>query len=86
MSVETFQGQLGQAFTSPDPAVQQAASNANQYTEMFKAGQLSKDEYMQAMADLANSARINQSMNDMSNLEMLNTAINGLINLASLAG
>jgi hypothetical protein len=86
MSVEIFQGQLGQAFSSPDPAVQQAANNANQYTEMFKQGQLSKDEYMQAMADIATSARINQSMNDMSNLETLNSAITGLINLASLVG
>jgi hypothetical protein len=53
---------------------------------MFKQGQLSKDEYMQAMADIATSARINQSMNDMSNLETLNSAITGLINLASLVG
>jgi len=86
MSVETYQGQLGQAYTSPDPAIQQAASTANQYTEMFKAGQLTKEEYMQAVADLNNTARIQQSMNDMANLEMLNTAINGLITLASLAG
>jgi len=86
MSVETFQGQLGQAFTSPDPAIQQAANTANQYTEMFKAGQLTKEEYMQAISDLNNTARIQQSMNDMANLEMLNTAITGLITLASLAG
>jgi hypothetical protein len=86
MSVETYQGQLGQASTSPDPVVQEVAQTANQYTEMFKQGQLSKDEYQQLMADLATSARINQSMNDLARLEMLNTAINGLINLASLAG
>lgn len=86
MSVETYQGQLGQAFTSQDPAIKQAALNANQYTEMFKAGQLTKEEYMQAIADLNNTARIQQSMNDLANLEMLNTAINGLITLASLAG
>ena len=55
MSVETYQGQLGQAYTSPDPAIQQAASTANQYTEMFKAGQLTKEEYMQAVADLNNT-------------------------------
>jgi len=85
MSVESFQGQLGQAFTSPDPAIQQAANTANQYTEAFKQGQISKDEYMQLMADINNSARISQSMNDLSNLEMLNTAITGLITLASLA-
>jgi len=86
MSVETYEGYLGQAYTSPDPAVKQAASDAAQYTNMFKAGQLSKEEYQQAIADIATSARINQSMNDMTNLEMLNTAINGLINLASLVG
>jgi hypothetical protein len=85
MSVESYQGQLGQAFTSPDPAIQQAANTANQYTEAFKQGQISKDEYMQLMADINNSARISQSMNDLSNLEMLNTAITGLITLASLA-
>jgi hypothetical protein len=84
MSVETFQGQLGRAFTSQDPAIQQAATEANQYTEMFKEGQLNKDEYQQAMADISTKARINQSMNDLASLEMLNTAINGLINLATL--
>jgi len=86
MSVETFQGQLGQAFTSQDPSIKEAAVTANQYTEMFKAGQLTKEEYMQAISDLNNTARIQQSMNDMANLEMLNTAITGLITLASLAG
>jgi hypothetical protein len=86
MSIETQQGQLGQAYTSPDPAIQQAAATANQYTEMYKAGQLSKDEYTQALADLNNTARISQTMNDMANLETLNTAINGLITIASLAG
>jgi len=86
MTVEHNQQLLGQAYASPDPAIREAASNAQQYTEMFKQGQLSKDEYQQAIADLAIQARINQSMNDLSRLEMLNTAINGLINLASLAG
>lgn len=86
MSAETYQGQLGQAYTSQDPVIKQAAATANQYTEMFKQGQLTKEEYMQAIADLNNTARIQQSMNDMANLEMLNTAINGLITLASLAG
>jgi hypothetical protein len=86
MSVETFEGYLGQAYTSADPVLKEAASNATEYTNMFKAGQISKDEYQQAMADIAASVRINQRMTDMSNLETLNTAINGLINLASLVG
>jgi hypothetical protein len=86
MSVETYQGQLGQAHTSDDPVIKEAASTANQYTELFKTEQISKDEYQQLMADIMTTARINQSMNDLARLEMLNTAINGLINLASLAG
>ena len=77
---------LGQANTSPDPVIQQAAATANEYTELFKSGQLSKDEYQQLMADIAVTARINQSMNDMERLQKLNTAITGLINLASLVG
>ena len=86
MSVEQHQQQLGQAYTSQDPAIQTAASTVNEYTELMKTGQISRDEYVQLISDLNNTARINQSMNDMANLEMLNTAINGLINLASLAG
>jgi hypothetical protein len=86
MSVEHNQQLLGQANTSPDPVIQQAAATANEYTELFKSGQLSKDEYQQLMADIAVTARINQSMNDMERLQMLNTAITGLINLASLVG
>ena len=86
MSVEHYQGLLGQAYNSQDPIVNQAALTANQYTEMFKGQQLTKSEYQQAMSDIAISVRLNQSMNDLSNLEMLNTAINGLINLASLTG
>lgn len=86
MTVEHNQQLLGQANTSPDPVIQQAAHTANEYTELFKKGQISKEEYQQLMADIATTARINQSMNDMARLALLNTAITGLINLASLAG
>lgn len=86
MSVEYFQQLLGQANTSQDQVLQQSAAIANQYTEAFKAGQFSKEEYQQLMSDIATSAQINQSANDVANLETLNTAINGLIRLASLAG
>lgn len=86
MSIEHNQQLLGQANTSPDPVIRQAAETANEYTELFKSGQLSKEEYQQLMADIAVTARINQSMNDMERLQMLNTAITGLINLASLVG
>jgi hypothetical protein len=85
MSVQQHEQQLGQAYTSNDPAIKDTALNANQYTQMFKGGELTKDEYIQAMSDLATQARINSSMNDMANLELLNTAITGLITLATLA-
>lgn len=87
MSVELHQQQLGECFHgSQDPDVQQAATQANQYTEMLKAGQISREEFVQLMEDLKSTAIINKNMDDMRVLEHLNTAINGLINLAKLAG
>jgi hypothetical protein len=86
MSVEQLQQQLGECFNgSQDPNVQQAAQTANQYTEMFKAGQLSKDEYTQLIADIARTNEINKSVDNQQVLEYMNVAINGLITLASLA-
>jgi hypothetical protein len=87
MSVEQFQQQLGECFHgSQDPNVQQAAQVANQYTEMLKTGQISKDEFTQLMEDVKSTAIINKTMENMQVLEYLNTAITGLINLAKLAG
>jgi hypothetical protein len=85
MNIQQHEQQLGQAYTSNDPAIKDTALSANQYTQMFKGGELTKEEYIQAMSDLATQARINTSMNDLANLEMLNTAITGLITLATLA-
>ena len=85
MSVEQFQQQLLSAYGgSQDPAVQSTAQQANQYTELFKTGQLSKDEYLQSMADIQRVAMVHRSMDNLEAMEYLNTAINGLINLASL--
>jgi hypothetical protein len=85
MSVAQFQQQLGECFhVSQDPNIQQAAQQANQYTEMFKSGQITKDEYTQLLEDVKSTALINKSMENMQVLEYMNTAINGLINLASL--
>jgi len=85
MSVEELQAYLGQAYNSQDPAIKQSALSANQYTEMFKGGEISKEEYIQTMSDLATQARINTAMQDLNSLENLNTALNGLITLATLA-
>jgi len=87
MSVELHQQQLGECYNgSQDPDLKQAAEQANQYTEMLKAGQISREEFVQLMEDLKSTAIINKNMDDMRVLEHLNTAINGLINLAKLAG
>ena len=85
MSVEQYQQQLQSAYNgSQDPDVQSTAQQANQYTELFKAGQISKDEYLQTMADLQRVAMIQRSIDNMQAMEYLNTAITGLISLASL--
>jgi len=85
MSVEQYQQQLQSAYSgSQDPDVQSTAQQANQYTELFKAGQISKDEYLQTMADLQRVAMIQRSIDNMQAMEYLNTAITGLISLASL--
>lgn len=85
MSVEQYQQQLQSAYSgSQDPDVQSTAQQANQYTELFKSGQISKDEYLQTMADLQRVAMIQRSIDNMQAMEYLNTAITGLITLAGL--
>jgi hypothetical protein len=87
MSVELHQQQLGECYNgSQDPNIQQVAQEANQYTEMLKAGQITNEEFIQLMEDLKSTAIINKNMDNMRVLEHLNTAINGLINLAKLLG
>jgi len=86
MSVEQHQQALEVSYNgSQDPNVQQAASTANQYTEMLKTGQITKDEYVQLMEDIVRTNNINKNVDNQQVLEYMNTAINGLITLASLA-
>ena len=86
MSVEQLQQQLNECFNiSQDPTIKQAAQTANQYTEMFKAGQLSKDEYTQLMGNISNVNAISNSTGDLQALEFMNLAIRGLIKLAAVA-
>jgi hypothetical protein len=85
MSVEQYQQQLESAYNgSADLDVQTTAQQANQYTELFKTGQISRDEYLQTLADLQRIAMIHRTMDNMASMESLNTAITGLISLASL--
>ena len=85
MSIEQYQQQLESAYNeSKDLDVQTTAQQINQYTEMFKIGQLSRDEYVQTLADLQRVAMIHRTMDNMESMEHLNSAITGLISLASL--
>jgi hypothetical protein len=86
MSVEQYQQTLLTSFnSSQDSAVQGAAQTANHYTELFKTGQISRDEYLALMEDIARTNNINKNMDNMEIMEHMNVAINGLINLATLA-
>jgi hypothetical protein len=86
MSVEQYQQTLLTSFnSSQDLAVQGAAQTANHYTELFKTGQISRDEYLALMEDIARTNNINKNMDNMEIMEHMNVAINGLINLATLA-
>ena len=85
MSIEQFQQQLAECFhRSEDPTVKEATATANQYTDMVKAGQISKEEYVELMLDLQRTAEIRKHVNNMESLEQMNVAINGLISLAKL--
>ena len=85
MSIEQYQQQLESAYNeSKDLDVQTTAQQINQYTEMFKIGQLSRDEYVQTLADLQRVVMIHRTMDNMQSMEQLNAAITGLISLASL--
>jgi hypothetical protein len=84
MNVEELQQHLLICLSSGEPAIQNAANMANQYTEAFKAGQISKEEYTEILADVQRSINIQTSMSELEAKERLNVAINGLLNLASL--
>jgi predicted ATP-grasp superfamily ATP-dependent carboligase len=83
MSIEYNQSLLA-SISSQNPDVNAAAATVNQYTEMCKAGQISKEEYVQLIQDIQSQINIQASMAELDSMEKLNTAINGLITIASL--
>jgi hypothetical protein len=85
MNIDQYQQHLKDVHNeSPDLDVQNTAQQTHQYTELFKTGQISKDEYIQTLADLQRVAMIHRTMDNMQSMESLNSAITGLISLASL--
>jgi hypothetical protein len=83
MSIEYNQSLLA-SLSSVDSGIGQAAATVNEYTEMCKSGQLSKEEYAELLLDIQRQININESMGELESLEMLNTAINGLIAISKM--
>jgi polyhydroxyalkanoate synthesis regulator phasin len=83
MSIEYNQSLLA-SISSQNPDVMAAAATVNQYTEMCKQGQISKEEYAELIKDVQRQINIQASMAELQAMERLNTAINGLINIAGM--
>lgn len=84
MSLQHIEHELLMLAASNDPVIQTEANTVGEYTEMMKAGKLSKDEYIELIADIQRTISIHQNMSEMEAKERLNVAINGLISIASL--
>jgi predicted ATP-grasp superfamily ATP-dependent carboligase len=81
MSIEYNQSLLA-SISSQNPDVTAAAQQVNQLTEMCKSGQISREEYVELIADVQRQVNIQENMAELEAMEMLNTAINGLIMIA----
>jgi hypothetical protein len=84
MNIDDLQRELLICFSSPDPAVQNAANLTNQYTEMLRASEITSEEYVEILADIQRSIVISEQMSEMEAKQRLNLAINGLISVAKL--
>jgi hypothetical protein len=83
MSIEYNQSLLA-SISSSNPDINAAAQQVQQYTEMCKAGQITKDEYAELILDVQRQVNIQANMADLEGMERLNTAINGLITIAQM--
>jgi predicted ATP-grasp superfamily ATP-dependent carboligase len=83
MSIEYNQSLLA-SISSSNPDVNAAAAEINQLTEMCKAGQISKEEYVELCEDVQRKVNIQANMAELEAMERLNTAISGLITIARL--
>lgn len=84
MSFIDYQQSLLLCLSSNEPIIQNAAEAANSYTEMLKAGQISKEEYAELLLDIQRQIDIDVNMAELDAKEKLHTAINGLITVAGL--
>jgi polyhydroxyalkanoate synthesis regulator phasin len=83
MTIEYNQSLLA-SISSSNPDINAAAEQVQQYTEMCKSGQISKEEYAELVEDVQRTVNIQTNMADLEGMERLNTAINGLITIARI--
>ena len=81
MSIEYNQSLLA-SISSSNPNLGAAAQQVNELTEMCKAGQISREEYVELVEDVQRQVNIQANMAELQSLERLNTAINGLVMIA----
>jgi polyhydroxyalkanoate synthesis regulator phasin len=84
MSIEHNQSLL-RGLSGQNTSISAAAAQVNDLTELCKAGEISKEEYVELIKDVQRQVNIQENMAELESMERLNTAINGLINIASLA-
>jgi polyhydroxyalkanoate synthesis regulator phasin len=81
MTIEYNQSLLA-SISSQNPDINSAVAQTNQYTEMCKNGQLTKEEYLELLQDVQSQVNIQKNMAELDAMEKLNTAINALILIA----
>jgi len=74
---------LTELANSGDPAFATAAQQVRELTTQALAGQLSKEELVEVLADMQRQLDIIEDMNQIACKEKLNVVLNGIITLAS---
>jgi hypothetical protein len=80
MSVEQ---QLRELNDHPSDDVANWAADAYELQEDFKAGSISKSEYVELLGDLKHSQAITEAAGDLETLGKMNQILEGLVTLAS---
>ena len=82
MSMIEYQQGILASVRTQNPMLNESAAKVQEYTEMCKAGQISKEEYAELVLDVQRAINIQENMADLETMEKLNTAMNGLISIA----
>ena len=83
MTIEYHQTALA-SIGSSTPDLAAAAEQVNQLTEALKAGEVSKEEYVELVEDIQRQVNIQGYMAELEGMARLNTAINGLLVIAKM--